>query len=214
MSQGPRKVLSVGEVGGSTRRRDAPSEREIAAVLVPRLEHENRATDTLIACQRDICWREGRVDVLVVNGALAGFEIKSGRDSLARLPRQVDLYSRVLDYATLVCDARHVAAVEELLPAWWGLRQVANVDGEIDIVELRPALSNPWVLPHDLARLLSYDELYDELVRVRRVAGTYRLRRAEMTWRLVELTQLDELRAIVRARLGQRSTWRAAVSRT
>jgi hypothetical protein len=190
------------------------NEREIQQRLVPVLRGENPGDGTLIACQRDICWRQGRVDVVVVNGALSGFEIKSRRDSLARLPRQADLYSRVLDYATVVCPAHHLDDADAIIPAWWGLRKVASRDEEVTIEVVREPLANPWVLPHDLVRLLYHDELYAELVRVRGMRRISRMRQAEMAWLLVELTEVDELRRIVRERLRQRPSWRAAALRT
>ncbi len=178
------------------------------------LRGENPGDGTLIACQRDICWREGRVDVLVVDGALSGFEIKSRRDSLSRLPRQADLYSRVLDYATVVCPARHLDDADAIIPAWWGLREVVTRDGDVTIEVVRQPVLNPWVLPHDLVRLLYHDELYAELVRVRGMRRISQMRQAEMAWLLVELAELDELRRIVRERLRQRPSWRAAALRT
>ena len=42
-----------------------------------------------------------RVDVCVINGTLSGYEIKSPRDNLDRLPSQVEHYGRVLDRATI-----------------------------------------------------------------------------------------------------------------
>jgi hypothetical protein len=187
--------------------------REIQEHLVPILRAETSADDTLVVCQRDICWREGRIDVVVVNGALSGFEIKSRRDSLARLPRQADLYSRVFDHATLVCDARHLDAAEDIVPAWWGLRKVLTRGAEIAIEVVRQPVLNPWVLPHDLARLLYHDELYAELAGVRGLRRISRMRQAEMAWLLVELTELEDLRRIVRERLRQRPSWRAAALR-
>ena len=38
-----------------------------------------------------------RIDIAVINGELCGFELKSDRDTLARLPTQADIYSRVFD---------------------------------------------------------------------------------------------------------------------
>lgn len=200
------------EVAASTRR--VVNERTIRERLVPVLRAENPGDETLIACQRDICWREGRLDVVVVNGALSGFEIKSRRDSLARLSRQANLYSRVLDYATLICDERHLDAADAIVPAWWGLRKVVTRGDDLAIKVVREPEVNPWVLAHDLARLLYHDELYAELAGVRGLPRISRMRQAEMAWLLVELTELDELRRIVRARLRQRPSWRAAGLRT
>ena len=188
------------------------NERAIAARLVPMLLAEQHPA-TLIAEQRDICWREGRLDVVVVNGSLSGYEIKSRRDSLARLPRQAELYSRVLDFATLVCASGHTALAQRLVPEWWGLWEVGEADDRIEIRPARQAEANPDVRTHDLVRLLLHDELYAELVYVRKFPGVSRLRQPEMAALLVGETTLDELREIVRRRLGQRPSWRAAARR-
>ena len=42
-----------------------------------------------------------RVDVAVINGELAGWELKSARDNLRRLPQQAELYSQVFDRMTI-----------------------------------------------------------------------------------------------------------------
>ena len=52
---------------------------------------------------------EARIDMAVLNGAFAGYEIKSERDTLRRLPGQVTAYSKVLDYCTLVVATRHAS---------------------------------------------------------------------------------------------------------
>jgi hypothetical protein len=47
------------------------------------------------------------VDVAVINGEIHGYELKSERDTLERLPRQVEVYSAVLGRATLVVGASY-----------------------------------------------------------------------------------------------------------
>src|SRR4051812_8285009 len=74
-----------------------------------------------------------RVDVAAVNGALWGYEIKSERDTLRRLPTQVEVYSRVLDFAALVVAERHRDHAVDLLPDWW---HVVVVTGDADNVVL------------------------------------------------------------------------------
>ncbi|MDA8118743.1 MAG: sce7726 family protein, partial [Gammaproteobacteria bacterium] len=74
--------------------------------------------DTVVLDELGICRGEVRVDVAVVNGEIHGYEIKSDRDSLRRLASQVELYSKVLDQATLVAGERHFDAAAALLPEW------------------------------------------------------------------------------------------------
>jgi peptidoglycan hydrolase-like protein with peptidoglycan-binding domain len=50
----------------------------------------------------------GRADVAVIGTTMDGFEIKTERDSLRRLPRQADAYSRVFDHCHAVLAHRHV----------------------------------------------------------------------------------------------------------
>ena len=48
-----------------------------------------------------------RIDVAVLNGEMCGYEIKSDRDTLERLPFQIEIYSKEFDKLTLVVGRRH-----------------------------------------------------------------------------------------------------------
>ncbi len=54
-------------------------------------------SSTLIVEELGICCGMARVDVAVVNGELKGFEIKSEKDTLGRLPAQSGMYGKVFD---------------------------------------------------------------------------------------------------------------------
>ena len=54
-----------------------------------------------------------RIDLAVVNGVLHGFEFKSDRDTLTRLPEQANAYGLVFDRLTLVVAERHVRRAVE-----------------------------------------------------------------------------------------------------
>jgi hypothetical protein len=56
-----------------------------------------------------------------VNGILHGYEIKSDRDTLRRLPAQAAMYSRVLDCATLVVGEKHLEEAKLMVPKWWDI---------------------------------------------------------------------------------------------
>jgi hypothetical protein len=101
-----------------------------------------------------------RVDLAVINGELCGFELKSDRDTLERLPFQADLYSRVFDRVELVVGSRHSDRAAEIVPRWWKITIATMKDGE---VSLRPMAGhrgrkNPNPDPYLVAQLLWKDE--------------------------------------------------------
>lgn len=99
----------------------ALTERDIKLALLERLRTQFPDGDKhLVLAEMDIRGR-GRVDVAVVGSYLEGWEIKSDRDSLRRLPQQVLVYSRVLSLAHLVVTEKHLKEAKRLLPPWWGI---------------------------------------------------------------------------------------------
>jgi hypothetical protein len=92
--------------------------------------------DELGLCQGDV-----RVDVAAINGELAGFEIKSPADSLARWPKQRRVYSKVVDRAWLVAPEKTLAAAQA--PEWWGLIRIVETEHQLGLRVVRPADLNP-----------------------------------------------------------------------
>ncbi len=72
--------------------------------------------DTLIVDELALCQGMARVDMAVVNGFLSGYEIKSDKDTLTRLPAQCFAYNRVFDYVVIVTATNHLANVLSVLP--------------------------------------------------------------------------------------------------
>jgi len=189
--------------------RDADVRNALHALL--RVEHEHEWTTTRIFNELSLCG-EVRVDVAVLNGRLAGYELKSARDTLKRLPTQVSVYSRVLDEATLVVAERHFPRALAMVPEWWGV-VVAWTDGDgLRLEHMRAALHNPTVDTDSVVRLLWRDEVLDELVRRGLGRGARSKTRSVLARSLVAALSGDEVRAIVRDRMKQRGTWRAAPS--
>lgn len=170
--------------------------------------------DTLVVDELGLCGSV-RVDVAVVNGILSGYELKSERDSIRRLPQQAEVYSRVLDHAVLVAAERHIPAARKLIPRWWGITSaVWSDDGSLDLRTIRQPKMNPRIDPYSLAQLLWRDEVLEELT-IRGLAAGYRSKpRIELWNRVADTVGLDELRQIVRDRLRQRPRWRVAPSRS
>lgn len=166
-------------------------------------DHADCIEDTLIIDELGLCG-EVRVDVAVVNGALSGFELKSSRDTLRRLPKQVDIYSRVLDQAVLVVAENHLDSAMSLIPDWWGVVRAQGPAGRVLLATERTGRVNSGVDPISLVQLLWREEALDEL----EIRGAARGVRAKPRWavwnRLVETVDIGELQAIVRHKLKAR----------
>lgn len=74
--------------------------------------------DSLIIEELGLCHGSARVDVAVINGCIHGIEIKSDCDKLDRLPRQIRVYSSVLDEVTLVVAPRLSAKALAMIPGY------------------------------------------------------------------------------------------------
>lgn len=99
--------------------------------------------DTLVVNELPIAFGFVKMDVAVLNGRLEGYEIKSDRDRLDRLGRQMELYAPLFDRLTVITAARHLERVRSEVPQWCGISTVDVEDGHMVFTSDRPALSNP-----------------------------------------------------------------------
>lgn len=171
-------------------------------------EHHGDA-ETLVVDELGLRHGTVRVDIAVVNGYLHGFEIKSDADTLERLPSQIEIYSSVLDRATLVIGDKHLAKAKEMVPAWWGIRTAkSGPRGGIEFFVTLLCQQNPIINPVALAELLWRPEVIDILRELDTSEKLLRKPRAELYRCLASLVPLDELRGLVRRRLKARERWR------
>lgn len=143
-----------------------------------------------------------RADMAVIGRLLTGFEIKTERDTLRRLPRQAGAYGRVFDRCTVVVAAKHSNAAIDMLPEWWGIVEV-SVNGHVTFAETRKARPNQAVDPETLVRLLWRDEVAAALTTLG-ARPAPRTARSAMWRELLHLADLRQLRAAVRHALVRR----------
>jgi hypothetical protein len=167
--------------------------------------------NTLMLDELGICGRV-RIDIAVVNGDLSGYEIKSAADDLRRLPIQVDVYSRVLDFACLVVASCHHASALDIIPDWWGVQVAQATSDSISLESIRPPERNDAVDGTFLVQLLWRDEALDELTIRDADRGVRSKARWHVWTRLAEVLTVDEMRAVVRSRLKARQDWRGVQS--
>ena len=167
--------------------------------------HEAEA-DLLIADEVVLAQHRVRADIVMINGVLHGFEIKSPKDTLNRLQEQAYWYSTVFDRVSLVSAPAHVDAAMQIVPDWWEILVVDSCGSKFSI--RREGQSNPGQDPPELARLLWADEaiqLLDLHGLMRGMRGKPRYRLHE---RIAESIALEELRAHVIACIKARPEWR------
>lgn len=149
-----------------------------------------------------------RIDIAVINGELCGYELKSDRDTLERLPLQADLYSRVFDRVTLVVGKRHASKAMDHIPEWWGVVAAEQIcDGMTVLLPQRKAEINPDPDPYLIAQLLWKEEAVCVLERFGLAKGWRSRRVKDIHQRLASELALGVLTGEVRAALKQRQVW-------
>ncbi len=148
-----------------------------------------------------------RIDVAVINGQLCGYELKSDRDTLDRLPLQAELYSRAFDRVELVVGRRHAKAAVKLVPKWWGITLASNGDQVVVLSPQRIAKKNPNLDAYAVAQFLWKEEALAVLESFDLAKGWRSKRIDEIHRRAASEISIDLLSAKVREALKQRQGW-------
>ena len=193
-----------------TNRQSVVGETAIRSALRSRLllEHADEV-NTFVIEELGLCRGQVRVDLAVVNGLLHGYEIKSDRDNLRRLDLQVEVYSKVLDQATLVVGDRYLSEALNIVPSWWGVLHADSTDADFRLKTVRRAGENPQKDARSLVELLWLDEAIT-LLEGRNAARGLRSKPRRFVWdRVCEQFGIDEIAATVRTRLKARAASQA-----
>lgn len=165
--------------------------------------------DAMLLNEFGLCG-EVRADIAVINGHMTGFELKSASDNLKRLPRQVEYYSKVLDYCNLVVAENHLKAAFDDLPDFWGV-YVAKTSqfGGTYIREIRKAKINRFGIDrYCLVQLLWREEALHILSENGLDYGVRSKPRPYVWRRLADSFTINELRKLVRMQIKSRHDWR------
>jgi len=175
--------------------------------------HHMGDAETVIFDELGVQHGLARIDLAVVNGELHGFELKSDRDTLARLPEQAESYGRVFDRVTLVLEERHVRGAVDLVPDWWGVRVACQESDKLRFWDLKHALRNPSPDPAAIVALLWREEALHFLEELGIAGGMRSKCRAEIYSRLATKIDIDVLCNRVRTCLRKRLNWRSGATR-
>ncbi|ARF67314.1 hypothetical protein B7C51_04930 [Paenibacillus larvae subsp. pulvifaciens] len=186
---------------------DADIRASLHAAL--RREHAEKLAQPLILDELSLCQGDGRIDLVLIDYLLQGYEIKSERDTLERLPRQIEVYNKVLDRITIVTAPCHMGEVIKMVPEWWGITKAEkDENGRMNLIPYREALNNPDINAFSLAQLLWRDEAIEILKRRRLHKGLLSKPRNMLWSALSKRLNLQELRREVIHKLMIRVKWR------
>lgn len=177
----------------------------IRAALLRELEEQYRhQPDTVIIGELGIDHGKNRIDLAVINDAMHGYEIKSDRDTLTRLTRQSQAYTRVFDYLTLIASDRHLSSAAALLPRGWGLTQVSHDGRQFHFNPVREARLNQTPDVRTLLSLLWREETWAILESRSLGKGLKSATRSRMWTVLEQHLSLPEVQQVVRETMHRR----------
>lgn len=173
------------------------------------LRHYWGRDDVFVIDELGLAHARGRVDLVVFNGHLHGYEIKSSKDTLTRLPRQLAIYYPALQKLTLVVATRHVEAASAMVSDWCGLVEIIEGPrGGVGFASRRRSRVNPNLDPFMLAHLLWRTEA-QELLRLRGASSSdLNAPRKQLYRTIADEIPVQELSAAIKAAMASRARWR------
>ncbi len=180
-------------------------DRAIRTALKQRLVAEQTHTDTVLFEELGLCRGLVRADIAIVNGSLHGYEIKSDLDSLRRLRNQVEVYSKVLDYATLVVGDRLLDEAVKVIPQSWGVLHAHLGVDDLEFKPIRNSRQNPGRDPRALAELLWFEEAITLLEKFDALRGVRGKPRRILWDRISERVRIEDIAEAVRGALKSRA---------
>lgn len=174
------------------------------------LKTYHRCDSTIIVDELGLAHGRNRIDVAVLNGHLHGYEIKSSKDTLTRLPDQLNQYRKSLQKLTIVAAPSHMDGVLSIVPEWSGIIEARKGPrGGINFTTVRKASINPEVDRIALAHLLWRKEAVELLTRFGISDKELNKPRKQLYEMIANETSLEEQVSWIKQKFMARETWRA-----
>lgn len=149
-----------------------------------------------------------RIDIAVINGNLLGYEIKSDRDTITRLPDQMSVYGQIFDYVTVISSPKHTDKLSNYLPNYCGLVVYEPTINGINLSTIIKPTQSTEQSGFMLASLLWHEEAY-LLLKEAGLGKGARKKRIRHLWQdLAENFTVEELGQKIRTILKCRKAWK------
>lgn len=180
------------------------------------MRRHKKNKDTLILDELVVGHGAVRIDLVVLNNRLHGYEIKSDLDSLRRLPGQIRAYNSVMDRVTLVVGYRHAYNALRIVPEWWGVKlaEIRKINGTVILSSARSPRRNPEIDLNAIVALLWREEALNILEEFGPAKEMRFKPRIKIYKRLVEICKPDYLHARIRQQMKCRKGWRVDAQQT
>ena len=192
--------------------KQALNDPDVRELLLPFIRQEHAESSNILLVEEfAIYGGANRADIAAFNGTSHGYEIKSDRDTLDRLPSQVDAYGAIFERATLVSGPRHLDCARDIVPKWWGIVEVqSGNDGGGLLYRIREAQPNPAPCAVSIASLLWRPELLELLSKLGLDMGVRSKPNETLVRLLATHVETARLSFYVRETLRSRGDWRSA----
>lgn len=181
---------------------------DIRKALIEKLIKENEKKEHRILEELVICDGSARADVVVANGLLKGYEIKSDVDTLDRLSNQVQKYDATFDKCIIVIGKKFEAKITGCVPEHWGIIcAYQNKSGKISLKKIRSASYNKNITYNALTDLLWTIEI-KSLMKDYKIRGYSNKTKSELVTMVQENFDLIKLKKYTRETLKYRQGWR------
>lgn len=168
---------------------------------------------TLVMQEYALSTEETRIDLAIFNGHFHGFEIKSDKDTLERLPNQAHSYSKIFEYLYLVVGVKHIEKAAVMLPTYWGIYSAEKKNNITQLNEVRPSSRNENQDAFAVASMLWKSEALSLLDKYNLLKG-YKSKPCRALWTCLSMelpfkTLEEEVRFLVKIR----GDWRVDLQR-
>jgi hypothetical protein len=164
-----------------------------------------------MGCKRDTTLFEmainsSRLDLGRVNGHSYAYEIKTEFDTLAKLQKQMDDYSQVMEYVYVVTTDPHITEAMPLLPPHCGLIRYELKKERFRTEEIKPATLNPFIDSHAQVKTMTSQDLSYILKKmgIKHCPST-RACRERMLFESLDSVQINEFfKQVLKSKFGKR----------
>lgn len=168
------------------------------------------SSSALIVEEMEVCSGQARVDFAVIGDQFIGIEIKSPKDSVARLPRQAQAYSQCFDIVVLIVHETLYERAKMLIPPWWGVVFGGKTGNRVRYQFYRLPEKNPHQDIAQILALLWRNELDGLLNTYLGYSSLPKESKRSLRSRLLAEVDAAELRKASLLKLRERKEWRGA----
>ncbi len=187
---------------------------EIRHQLKEEINHKFANTDSIVINELDVCNGTARIDIAVINCALHGYEIKSDKDTLERLPKQMEAYNRFFDYITVVCGQKHLEEISKRIPEYWGISEAIQQSDAVFINSIRKPKQNEEIEAKALLQMLWRNEILFVLKQLDCNKQIFKYPKFNLVQFLINNMKLEDIQSYVRVCLKARPLdWRPDAQR-